>query len=844
MVVLVLLGLLVPVGPAGALARGQSPAEVASVCAGAPPAGFVDAVSVSAPFVQAVDCLAAYGLTRGDADGRFRPGDSVTRQQMALLLARFLAQATSGGVELPASEPADAHFDDLHGLSAEAREAVGFLAARDVVRGVGDGSTFSPAPAVTRAQMASFVARAVSVVGGVMPVLSDTAFPDVRPDDVHAPAIDALGALGVVRGYPDGRFGPSDHVTREQMAQFLLRAGAVLDEQDRWEGRFVDRDPQPLPEPPEPPDTGPQTPTDPTAPDLVSMVLGIDGAERVVGATVTVTVRLLDAAGRPLADREIGWAVFSRSVWQGLSGGQPPDADTPPPLDLDAAQAVSPLIGSGAPQADGEGRAEVVIDTEGFPARAYVLVVWVGPDATISLADADGYETIGFELVPPMVDDATFLAVSDVGDHGPEVHLLVSDTQAVRAVPAVEAASYRVDGRVVTRAAFLEAARPGDRLEVRDDQTGREYRLSSTEPPTAGIVEVRLGVRFVDPASGVVLSEDLGPRLIGQRYTVDGQPVDQEVFLSHVSTGDHLRLEVAQDAPVDWVLHLENRPVTGQLVAFTDRVALLDPNPEDDWPVDPDGLGGGLRVSVIASSHQQDDNVYRVDDAEPTDLDGFVAALEAVLAPGGGTGVLRQDRRAGISQFHLETEPPPPIQPLRGTVIDGDLAPALADPPSPWRVSLAVDDRRHDLEVVSGARSVIDGQLSTDARLREAVSAGDELACVGFDLEARCTQLRLTRTPFEARVVFVDLDAAELDLLLSGGYVLQRVDPRRAPFGVTGSRPEFRLEGRDGGSTLSDLLAALAWVDLDAHEVRIQLEDQGPDGAFVWIVNGLPDPIG
>ena len=49
-------------------------------------------------------------------------------------------------------------------------------------------------------------------------------FTDVDPANVHAPGINAVAAAGITTGCAPGRFCPADNVTRAQMATFLYRA--------------------------------------------------------------------------------------------------------------------------------------------------------------------------------------------------------------------------------------------------------------------------------------------------------------------------------------------------------------------------------------------------------------------------------------------------------------------------------------------------------------------------------------------------------------------------------------------------------------------------------------------
>lgn len=92
----------------------------------------------------------------------------------------------------------------------------------NVARGVG-GDHFAPGRDVTRAQMASFMARLVVEGGGTLPAEPADHFTD---DDgsTHERSINQLAAAGIVGGIGGGRFAPEHLVTRGQMATFLVRA--------------------------------------------------------------------------------------------------------------------------------------------------------------------------------------------------------------------------------------------------------------------------------------------------------------------------------------------------------------------------------------------------------------------------------------------------------------------------------------------------------------------------------------------------------------------------------------------------------------------------------------------
>lgn len=145
------------------------------------------------------------GVTSGYPDGTFRPGNGVTRGQLATFFTTAL--------ELP---PGDATvFSDVAGHTHEA--SIGSLVASEITSGYPDG-TFRPDQTITRGQLATFLAA-----GFELPDDDNVYFEDVR-DTTHADGIAAVAGLGLVAGYPDSTFRPDDVVTRGQMATFLARA--------------------------------------------------------------------------------------------------------------------------------------------------------------------------------------------------------------------------------------------------------------------------------------------------------------------------------------------------------------------------------------------------------------------------------------------------------------------------------------------------------------------------------------------------------------------------------------------------------------------------------------------
>jgi hypothetical protein len=98
------------------------------------------------------------------------------------------------------------------------------VAAQEIAEGDGTGH-YRPQEAVTRAQMASFVARMIEAAGGELPAPSDQGFDDIAGNE-HEDRINQLAEVGVVEGRDASTYDPSGHVTRGQMASYLVRAAS------------------------------------------------------------------------------------------------------------------------------------------------------------------------------------------------------------------------------------------------------------------------------------------------------------------------------------------------------------------------------------------------------------------------------------------------------------------------------------------------------------------------------------------------------------------------------------------------------------------------------------------
>jgi hypothetical protein len=158
--------------------------------------------------------MANQGITTGcTPDGKqFCPDRTVTREQMAAFLTRAL--------DLPAS---DVEFTDT--TASLFVEEIAALAGARITRGCNPSTgndRFCPRDPVTRAQMASFLSRALDLSAG-----ATGRFEDVPAGSTHERTIGALAEAEITKGCdpPDNtRFCPEQAVTRAEMATFLFRA--------------------------------------------------------------------------------------------------------------------------------------------------------------------------------------------------------------------------------------------------------------------------------------------------------------------------------------------------------------------------------------------------------------------------------------------------------------------------------------------------------------------------------------------------------------------------------------------------------------------------------------------
>jgi hypothetical protein len=157
------------------------------------------------PYKSDIIWVYQQGITSGCTATTYCPNDPVSRAQMATFLARAL--------HLSGAAP-DAFTDD-NGSIYEPN--INLVAQAGIASGCG-GTLFCPNGLVSRAQMATFLARALHLSGPA---------PDAFTDDngsIYEPNINLVAREGIATGCGGTLFCPNANVTRGQMAAFLHRA--------------------------------------------------------------------------------------------------------------------------------------------------------------------------------------------------------------------------------------------------------------------------------------------------------------------------------------------------------------------------------------------------------------------------------------------------------------------------------------------------------------------------------------------------------------------------------------------------------------------------------------------
>ena len=95
-----------------------------------------------------------------------------------------------------------------------------------------DGSMFNPHHSITRAETAQILYNLLRDKD----VHTASIFPDVSGNAWYAQAVDTIASIGIISGYPDGRFHPDANITRAEFVTLVVKFAR----EDQGNERFVD----------------------------------------------------------------------------------------------------------------------------------------------------------------------------------------------------------------------------------------------------------------------------------------------------------------------------------------------------------------------------------------------------------------------------------------------------------------------------------------------------------------------------------------------------------------------------------------------------------------------------
>lgn len=164
---------------------------------------------------KTIRMMMAEGVLEGDAEGRIRPDDKITREEMIWVMNTMLGIQPKADTKLDA---ADRSSDWAYGALAAAKDA-GILQGDEF--GYLCGSDYA-----TRAEIITMIARACKVSSDDHSVLDG--FTDAADiPDWAVSALAGMAAQGSLSGYTDGTLQPNDQITRAEAFSLLYEAITV-----------------------------------------------------------------------------------------------------------------------------------------------------------------------------------------------------------------------------------------------------------------------------------------------------------------------------------------------------------------------------------------------------------------------------------------------------------------------------------------------------------------------------------------------------------------------------------------------------------------------------------------
>lgn len=156
------------------------------------------------------------GFIKGYVDGTFKPNQTVTRAEFAVMLMNVLK---------PQEEGLELTFTDSVKIGNWARKAVAQAVQAGIINGYEDG-TFRPSAEITRAEMATMMANALGQSKGAE---ATTSFADDKDIPTWArSSVAYMKQASIMQGKGDNKFAPQDHATRAEAVTVLLNMLAQM----------------------------------------------------------------------------------------------------------------------------------------------------------------------------------------------------------------------------------------------------------------------------------------------------------------------------------------------------------------------------------------------------------------------------------------------------------------------------------------------------------------------------------------------------------------------------------------------------------------------------------------
>ena len=150
------------------------------------------------------------GILSGYTDGTFRPNNSITRQDFAIMLAQSLGHDNDEEATSPFKDVSDSDY----GVSS-----IAYLYEQGIVAGDNNGN-FNPNANITRQEAAIMLAKAFKATG----TTSDKFTDDASIASWAKSFVYAAKAAGLMNGDTNGSFRPTSTITRAEAASAMVNA--------------------------------------------------------------------------------------------------------------------------------------------------------------------------------------------------------------------------------------------------------------------------------------------------------------------------------------------------------------------------------------------------------------------------------------------------------------------------------------------------------------------------------------------------------------------------------------------------------------------------------------------